>query len=115
MDVRERLARAMCARDGWENPDQTAHYHEGKEGGRWMRRWQTYLTRVDHALAAFAAAGFVVLPREPAPDQWRVAAAEADPDHPLGSYENRQTAYHMERAFQALIAQPLETLAADPD
>ncbi len=114
-DFRERLARAMCTRDGWESPDQTAHYHEGRDGTRWVARWEIYVSRVDAALAALADAGLVVLPRDLEADRWRLAAAEADPDHPLGSFENRELAYQAERVFQALIEQPFPSIFAPED
>ena len=114
-DFRERLARAMCTRDGWESPDQPAHYQAGLGDTRWVARWEMYIARVDAALAAMADAGLVVLPRDPEADRWRRAAAEVTPDHPLGSFENREMAYQAERVFAALIEQAFPSIFAPED
>lgn len=113
VELNETLARAMCLRDGWDNADQTAHYRDGPEGPERVPRWQVYSKRVDLALAALADAGLVVLPQALESEAWRVAVADAEPEHPLGSYENRTQAYRAEKIFMALIAKA--RIGAPPD
>lgn len=98
----EQLARAMCRCDGWADPDQTAHIRDGPNNTRRMPRWQAYVGRVELMLKAIEAADLLLLPRQPETDAWRVAAADSEPAHPLGSHENRRLADRAMAIFEAL-------------
>ena len=108
VDMTEKLARALCLREGWKDADQTAHVREGPSEMRRVRRWEVYARRVEAMLGAIEDAGFVLISRTPDADAWRIATADVLPGIPLGSHDNRVAADRALRIFQALIARHSE-------